>query len=50
AFFESLDSQNRYAILYRLHMTEKRELRAKKLEKYVTMLAENRKIYERGER
>ncbi len=50
AFFESLDSQNRYAILYRLHMTEKPELRVKKLEKYVTMLVENRKIYERGER
>lgn len=49
-FFEALDSQNRYAILFRLHHTNKAELRAKKLEKYVTMLVEGRKIHEGGER
>ncbi|HEX7666360.1 MAG TPA: YdeI/OmpD-associated family protein [Polyangiaceae bacterium] len=49
-FFATLDSQNRYAILFRLHNTNKAELRAKKLEKFVTMLAEGRKIHESRER
>jgi uncharacterized protein YdeI (YjbR/CyaY-like superfamily) len=38
AFFAQLDSANRYAILYRLHMTNKPELRAAKIEKFVAML------------
>ena len=38
AFFEILDSANRYAVLYRLQTTNKPELRAKKLEKLVKML------------
>ena len=47
AFFDALDSANRYAILYRLQTTKNPELRAAKLEKFVTMLLEGRKIHER---
>ena len=39
AFFEQISSSNRYAILYRLHHTNKPELRAAKVEKFVQMLA-----------
>ncbi len=45
-FFDDLDSANRYAILYRLHHTKKPELRAKKVDAFVAMLAEGRKIHE----
>lgn len=38
-FFEALSGANRYAILYRLHHTNKPELRAAKIEKFVKMLA-----------
>jgi len=44
-FFESLDSQNRYAILYRLHDAKRPETRARRLEQYVTMLKEGRKLH-----
>jgi uncharacterized protein YdeI (YjbR/CyaY-like superfamily) len=40
AFFSTLDSRNRYAILYRLQDAKKPETRARRLEKYVTMLNE----------
>jgi uncharacterized protein YdeI (YjbR/CyaY-like superfamily) len=43
AFFDALDSQNRYAVLYRLHDAKKPETRQRRLEKFVAML-------ERGER
>ena len=46
AFFEALDSANRYAILYRLHHTTKPELRAKKIAAFVHMLAAGKKIHE----
>ena len=39
AFFATLNSANRYAILYRLHQTNKPEARAAKIEKFVTMLS-----------
>ncbi|HEX2252940.1 MAG TPA: YdeI/OmpD-associated family protein [Thermoanaerobaculia bacterium] len=45
AFYATLDRQNRYAILYRLHAARKPETREKRLEQFVTMLAEGRKIY-----
>jgi uncharacterized protein YdeI (YjbR/CyaY-like superfamily) len=45
AFFSTLDSRNRYAILYRLQDAKKPETRARRLEKYVTMLNEQKKIY-----
>ncbi len=37
-FFETLNSANRYAILYRLHDAKKPETRARRLEKFVEML------------
>jgi uncharacterized protein YdeI (YjbR/CyaY-like superfamily) len=45
AFYATLDRQNRYAILYRLHDARKPETRTKRLEQFVTMLAEGRKIH-----
>jgi uncharacterized protein YdeI (YjbR/CyaY-like superfamily) len=44
-FFSTLDSRNRYAILYRLQDAKKPETRARRLQKYVTMLNEQQKIY-----
>jgi uncharacterized protein YdeI (YjbR/CyaY-like superfamily) len=44
-FFETLDSRNRYAILYRIQDAKKPETRARRIEKYVTMLSEGGKIY-----
>ena len=38
AFFATLKSANRYAILYRLHEAKKPETRARRLEKFVAML------------
>ena len=45
AFFESLSSRNRYAILYRLADAKKSETRARRLEQFVAMLQEGRKVY-----
>jgi uncharacterized protein YdeI (YjbR/CyaY-like superfamily) len=44
-FFESLNGQNRYAILHRLMTAKKPETRAKRLASFVEMLNEGRKIY-----
>jgi uncharacterized protein YdeI (YjbR/CyaY-like superfamily) len=44
-FFATLDSRNRYAILYRVQDAKKPETRARRIEKYVAMLDEHRKIY-----
>jgi uncharacterized protein YdeI (YjbR/CyaY-like superfamily) len=44
-FFATLDSANRYAILYRLQEAKKPETRARRLEKFVTMLSEGKKIH-----
>ena len=41
AFFETLDSVNRYAILYHIQDVKKLETRARRIEKYVTMLSKN---------
>jgi uncharacterized protein YdeI (YjbR/CyaY-like superfamily) len=38
AFFEGLNSQNRYAILYRLHDAKRPETRARRLATFVAML------------
>lgn len=48
AFFVTLDSANRYAILYRLHHTEKPELRAKKIVRFVEMLAAGETLHPRA--
>ena len=44
-FFESLNSQNRYAILYRLQDAKKPETRARRLEQFVEMLKNGEKLY-----
>jgi len=45
AFFEMLDSRNRYAILYRVHNAKKPETRAARIEKFVAMLVEGKTIH-----
>lgn len=44
-FFATLDSTNRYAILYRIQDAKRPETRARRIEKYVAMLSEHEKIY-----
>ena len=44
AFFETLDGRNRYAILYRIQDVKKAETRARRIEKYVAMLARGEKL------
>ncbi|AJP00696.1 hypothetical protein TU94_03490 [Streptomyces cyaneogriseus subsp. noncyanogenus] len=44
-FFATLDSRNRYAILYRVQDAKKPQTRAARIEKFVAMLAEGRKPY-----
>ena len=39
AFFEKLNAQNRYAILYRIHQVKREETKTKKIAEYVKMLA-----------
>jgi uncharacterized protein YdeI (YjbR/CyaY-like superfamily) len=43
--FESLNSQNRYAVLYRITTAKRPETRAKRIEQYVAMLARGETIY-----
>jgi uncharacterized protein YdeI (YjbR/CyaY-like superfamily) len=45
AFFAALDGRNRYAILHRVQDAKKPETRARRVEKYVAMLAAGEKIY-----
>lgn len=45
AFFEKLNSANRYAILYQIHDAKRPETRARRIEKFVQMLAEGKKLY-----
>jgi uncharacterized protein YdeI (YjbR/CyaY-like superfamily) len=44
-FFFTLDSRNRYAILYRIQTVKKPERRARRIEKFIAMLGEHEKIY-----
>ena len=44
-FFASLSSQNRYAILYRLHDAKRPETRARRLAKFVAMLEAGETIH-----
>lgn len=46
-FFETLDSKNRYAILYRLQDAKKPETRQRRLEKFVRMLEAGETLHER---
>jgi uncharacterized protein YdeI (YjbR/CyaY-like superfamily) len=45
AFFATLSSGNRYAILYRLQEAKRPETRARRLEQYVAMLGEGKKFH-----
>jgi uncharacterized protein YdeI (YjbR/CyaY-like superfamily) len=45
AAFEALDGQNRYAILHRVQTAKKPETRARRIEKFVAMLAEGGKLH-----
>lgn len=45
AFFATLDSRNRYAILSRLHHAKKPETKARLVETFVAMLKERRRLY-----
>ncbi|MEU6773799.1 YdeI/OmpD-associated family protein [Streptomyces sp. NPDC046759] len=44
-FFATLDSRNRYAILYRIQDAKKPQTRAARIEKFVAMLAAQQKIH-----
>jgi uncharacterized protein YdeI (YjbR/CyaY-like superfamily) len=45
AFFATLDGANRYAILYRVTTAKRPETRAKRIDAFVAMLSEHKKIY-----
>jgi uncharacterized protein YdeI (YjbR/CyaY-like superfamily) len=45
AFFETLNSRNRYAILYRLHDAKRPETRARRLAQFVEMLERGETLY-----
>ncbi len=44
-FFATLDSANRYAILYQVQDAKRPETRARRIAKYVAMLSEEKKLY-----
>jgi uncharacterized protein YdeI (YjbR/CyaY-like superfamily) len=45
AFFETLESYNRYAILFRIQTAKKAEIRAKNIQKFIGMLERGEKIH-----
>lgn len=45
AFFEGLDSRNRYAILYRIQDAKRPETRARRIEQFVEMLKNGDKLH-----
>jgi uncharacterized protein YdeI (YjbR/CyaY-like superfamily) len=45
AFYESLDSHNRYAILFRIHNVKKAETRQRHIEKFIGMLERHEKLH-----
>ena len=45
AFFAALDRTNRYAILHRIHEAKKPETRTRRIETFVAMLADGKKLY-----
>ena len=44
-FFATLDSANRYAVLYRVHDAKRADTRARRIEKFVAMLARGEKLH-----
>jgi len=50
-FFQSLDSANRYAVLFRIQTVKKAETRVRKIREYIEMLERNERIHvKRGPR
>jgi uncharacterized protein YdeI (YjbR/CyaY-like superfamily) len=45
AFFETLNSRNRYAILFRIQNVKKAETRAKKIARFIEMLTNGEKLH-----
>jgi uncharacterized protein YdeI (YjbR/CyaY-like superfamily) len=45
AFFATLNSRNRYAILFRIQTAKKAETRAKRIEQFIRMLANHEMLY-----
>jgi uncharacterized protein YdeI (YjbR/CyaY-like superfamily) len=45
AFFETLSAANRYAILFRIHEAKQPQTRARRIEKYVGMCAEQKTLH-----
>jgi uncharacterized protein YdeI (YjbR/CyaY-like superfamily) len=45
AFFKTLNSQNRYSVLFRIQTAGKVETRKKRIDKFVQMLAKQEKLY-----
>lgn len=45
AFFATLDSRNRYAVLFRIHTAQKMETRARRVQQFVAMLGRGEKLY-----
>lgn len=45
AFFETLDSRNRYTILFRLHSAKKAQTRAARMQRFIEMLARGEKVH-----
>jgi uncharacterized protein YdeI (YjbR/CyaY-like superfamily) len=45
AFFTTISSRNRYAILFRIHHAKKAETRARRIEQFVRMLEQHETIY-----
>lgn len=46
AFFETLNSTNRYAIIYRVTSAKKSDTRQRRIAQFVQMLADGKKIYD----
>ena len=45
AFFATLDSRNRYAVLFRIQTARKAETRAKRIKQFAEMLSQHKKIH-----
>ncbi|HEY7830788.1 MAG TPA: YdeI/OmpD-associated family protein [Solirubrobacteraceae bacterium] len=45
AMFKTLSSQNRYAVLYRIHNTKRSDTRARRIEHFVAMLARGETVH-----
>ncbi|XEC95790.1 YdeI family protein [Paenibacillus tarimensis] len=45
AFYDTLNRQNKYAILFRIHNAKKQETRTKRIQQFLMMLEKGEKIY-----